>query len=275
MNALKVLIAASVLGAAILSPSIALAGPPAPLRILFVGNSLTYYHSLPDLVTRLLDRDGRSIASEQIVGPGTSLRDHLNAGLLAKELGAHRYDVVVFQEIGGFPLCDPSAALCAAATGALAETAALIRRHRARPVWYSTWQHDTTSQRYLTGLVQTLADQLHVPAVDAGALLYQAMERVPRNRLLRDDGHPQVLGSWIIARALAAAIDPKAPEHLAAESVCSPDWENHEPDYRRLLSTQFPPPVVCVSLSADDAGFVGSIALQFNRKPSLNRHGNR
>jgi aryl carrier-like protein len=74
---------------------------------LLVGNSLTYYNAMPNMVAEIFrDSEPRlDIQSDLLAEGGATIRAHLNAGAVQRQLRAKHYDVVVFQELGGFPEC--------------------------------------------------------------------------------------------------------------------------------------------------------------------------
>ena len=69
----------------------------ADLRVVFVGNSLTFVNDVPALVQALAEADGRSMAHLSLVAGNFSLEDHWYAGApgILRELAA---DVVVLQQ---------------------------------------------------------------------------------------------------------------------------------------------------------------------------------
>jgi hypothetical protein len=69
----------------------------ADVRILFVGNSLTYTNGLPGVVARVASATGRSVAHASLAQPNWSLEEHWHAGL-EDHIRALRPDVVVLQQ---------------------------------------------------------------------------------------------------------------------------------------------------------------------------------
>ncbi|HEX6100106.1 MAG TPA: SGNH/GDSL hydrolase family protein [Thermoanaerobaculia bacterium] len=69
----------------------------AEMRVLFVGNSLTYTNDLPGMVARLGELDGQRIECVTAARPNYSLGDHLDAGSVQK-LAKKRWDLVVLQQ---------------------------------------------------------------------------------------------------------------------------------------------------------------------------------
>jgi hypothetical protein len=109
--------------------------PVKALRVLFIGNSFTYWNELPDMVESLAEASGetRPICQEVVSG-GYSLEDHWNQGAARKAIAGGSWDVVVMQQ-------GPSAG--AEGRQLLLEYARRfageIRRAGARPAMYMVW----------------------------------------------------------------------------------------------------------------------------------------
>lgn len=69
----------------------------AELRVLFVGNSLTYVNDLPGMVAAFAAADGRSFAQGSVAFPSFSLEDHWYGGI-ADVIAVEAADVVVLQQ---------------------------------------------------------------------------------------------------------------------------------------------------------------------------------
>jgi len=70
---------------------------PAPTRLLFIGNSLTYANDLPGMVCALARAAGRQAVCESVVKPDFSLEDHWN-DQEARQAIKRGWDVVVLQQ---------------------------------------------------------------------------------------------------------------------------------------------------------------------------------
>lgn len=68
------------------------------IRILFVGNSLTYTNDIPALVKELGRSDFIFIEYKTIAKPDYSLDDHLAEGIVQSEISKGRYDFVIVQQ---------------------------------------------------------------------------------------------------------------------------------------------------------------------------------
>lgn len=68
------------------------------LRILFVGNSLTYYNNLPGLVQERGKEKGIKITTEILAKPNYALVDHWNDGLIQTKIQKGDFDYVIVQQ---------------------------------------------------------------------------------------------------------------------------------------------------------------------------------
>ena len=72
---------------------------PSDLAILFIGNSLTYYNDLPDILEDLLaEADVGDTFVEMIAEPNYGLEDHWNRLETVARITDHPWDVVVMQQ---------------------------------------------------------------------------------------------------------------------------------------------------------------------------------
>src|SRR5258705_3031477 len=68
------------------------------VRILFVGNSLTYVNNLPELIKHIAKQDGIMITYSSFLYPDYSLEDHWKEGKVKAEIEKGGYDYVVAQQ---------------------------------------------------------------------------------------------------------------------------------------------------------------------------------
>jgi hypothetical protein len=196
------------------------------VRVLFVGNSLTYVNDLPAVFATIYQasQPDTKVETEMLAQGGALLREHLDAGTLRSLLARERFDIVVLQELGGLPLCPADFPPCKDSPQALRDATAVVRAANSRPVWFATWQALPSAQEELSRRVSTLARELHVDTVDVGA----AMQRVApnmRRHLLVADGHPRPLGSWLAAAALVANIIGTTLPKIVPPASCGATWK--------------------------------------------------
>ena len=132
---------AALLALALVAPALT-----APVtRVLFIGNSYTYFNNLPEIVRVLAESAGGGRVEVRMVAPGGwRLADHWQKGEAHEALRSGTWDFVVLQEqsqlgdprtVDGKPRVGSDKNFAPAA----AQWAAEIERAGARPVFYSTW----------------------------------------------------------------------------------------------------------------------------------------
>jgi hypothetical protein len=202
----------------VVAPFAAADDKPAPLRVLFIGNSLTYTNDLPRMVSRLASLDGRSCETTMIAAANYSLADHLESPRFRREIRG-KWDFVVLQQ--GPSSLDDSRQQLVRDTKAIAALSG--SRIALLTVWPASnrvqvWERVAESYRVAAEAV----DGLLIPA---GVNLRLAMQQDPDLKLLGSDGfHPAVAGTYLAAlttyRALtgslpAALSDPKTARRVA------------------------------------------------------------
>ena len=68
------------------------------IRLLFVGNSLTYSNHLPTLVEAIGKSNGKNMVSEMLALPNYALEDHWNDGKMQRLICEGDFDFVVVQQ---------------------------------------------------------------------------------------------------------------------------------------------------------------------------------
>jgi hypothetical protein len=170
--------------------------PDADVRVLFIGNSLTYTNDLPAMVQTIAEAAGRTMAFGMAAAPNVSLEDHWRAGVERTILSAEA-DVVVMQQ--GPSSLPQNQEYLRVWTETLAPT---IRTAGGVPALYMVWPEVTRTeafgavyQSYLGAA--TAVDGLFMPA---GLAWVHAWNQVPDLQLYGSDGfHPSLLGSAVAA----------------------------------------------------------------------------
>jgi hypothetical protein len=189
-------------------PCTTFAETPAPLRLLFVGNSLTYANDLPAMVARLGALDGRRLETRTVAEPNFSLDDHLRSGAFRKLL-REKWDFVVLQQ-------GPSS-LRSSGDELVRDTkaiAALLPGPRPRIALLMVWPPRSRS-KYWDGVIASYSraasavDGLQIPA---GIRLRQLVQDDPALPLLGEDGfHPAVAGTYLAALVTYHAFTGRLP----------------------------------------------------------------
>ena len=233
----------------------AIPSKPRQIRVLFVGNSYTYFNNLPEIFTKLAEAGHQAAVVASMEAPGGwRLKDHWEKGAALKALHEDKWNFVVLQEqstlgvnyflqgrprIAGDELFRPYAR----------RWAAEARKTGAVPVFYLTWARKATpeDQAALNYFYTRAARENGAAVAPVGIAWTQVRKEQPELELYYQDGsHPSPAGSYLAACTLYAAIFHQTPAGLPGKIAGIPV----------NLSTARPEPgktAVLADLSADRA----------------------
>ena len=205
-------------------PGSPLSFAPPSSRVLFIGNSFTFYNGGVDQEVRGLDP---SIEVKQLAVGGYSLKDHWDGGQAISTIRSEKWNHGVLQEQSQAPVTGP--------TNFLAYAAKLngeIRADGAQTVLFMTWQRPDSIQYGVT--TQNLANtyyragnQLGARVAPVGLAFARALQQKPTLALNIQDGHPTPQGTYLAACVLYATIFQKTPVGIPyAPSGVSADERN-------------------------------------------------
>jgi hypothetical protein len=172
--------------------------PAAPMRILFIGNSLTYVNDVPGMVCTLARSTGRKVVCETLAQPDFSLEDHWRGD--ARRTIARGWDVVVLQQ-GPSALRESRALLIDFTRRFDAE----IRKAGARTALYMVWpsrqrRGDFAAVGESYAAAARAVNGTLLPAGDAWLAAWSADSTLP---LYGADGfHPSPMGSYLAAMTI-------------------------------------------------------------------------
>jgi hypothetical protein len=192
------------------------------VRVLFVGNSLTFRNDLPGIVHRLGGRRA-PIFAVSLTAPGRQLRQFAGDEQLARLLHEVHWDVVVLQEQSQIPSF--SAADRAREFDPYVERLAdEIRAAGAQPLLFVTWGHRTGDRRNVEGdtyaAMQERVDSGYLNAArearaalaPVGPAWAEALARRPQLELWASDGtHPSRAGSYLAACVFETLLARRSP----------------------------------------------------------------
>ena len=200
--------------------------PGPPLRVLFIGNSYTYFNDLPSLVADLghTARYERPIRVDMVVAPGATLEDHWRSGDALAAIRREPWDLVVLQEqsmlgvllVEGAPAVNDPTLFHAVARRFIGE----IRSAGASPMLFLTWARQSTpaAQDRITRAYAALARETGARLAPVGEAWRLVRMRHPNLALHAPDGtHPSPLGSYLAAATIWSAIDGTPARGLPAE----------------------------------------------------------
>lgn len=169
------------------------------VRVLFIGNSYTYYNELPSMLSTLASSESSlpQVFAEAVVVGGATLERHWEEGTATEAIRGGDWDFVVLQEQSLRPVNDPERMFEFAR-----KFATEIRSAGADPVLFLTWARDgrPEMQVLLDRSYLTLGRELGAQVVPAGPAWEIALELSPEIPLHMDDGsHPTPTGTYLAA----------------------------------------------------------------------------
>ena len=179
------------------------AAESSPLHVLFVGNSYTYTHNLPEVFRRVAASHGRTISVKALTAPGVAIEDHFSSGALQRELAAH-WDIVVIQQ-GPSSLPQNRRHLIHWTV----EVARRIDPARTRLVLFGVWpaqvhEHTWVDAELSYALAASKAGGCLFPAAAAWRMAFAEHPELP---LYSSDGlHPSREGALLAALTLGRAL---------------------------------------------------------------------
>jgi len=187
--------------------------PPPPagaVRVLFVGNSLTYANNLPKTVADLASRGGLpGCYCISVAYPDYALGDHYLLGDALREIDENEYDFVVMQQ-GPSALPESRIDLVQWATA----FADYMATRGGTPVMYSVWPSKTRSFDFpnVRDSYRAAADAAHGVVAPAGEAWQKAWAVDPTLPLYaNDDFHPSPMGTYLAALVVVQRIYGRSP----------------------------------------------------------------
>ena len=183
------------------------------LRVLFIGNSLTYVNNLPATLRAMAAAQPQPvrIATTTYVAAGGTLAERWKDGAAPAALRAGHWDAVVLQERGGLLACmtDPEQRVqseCRASERAHRDFAALAKAAGARTLLLATWGPDDRWQDRLDRAIRLLAARTGADVVPAATALRGWAARHSQAATFPDGIHPSVQATLIMAAQLFRAL---------------------------------------------------------------------
>ena len=185
------------------------------LRVLFLGNSLTYANDLPLVVQAMAKANGKRMLVESVTFGGASLEDHWNSGEALRTLRSKSWHVVVMQQ--GPSSLPESRVHLREWTRRWADE--IYKSNGSRPALYMVWPglerdafFDDVRESY-----SLAASDVYGIFIPAGEALREARRRDPRAPIYAsDDFHPSVAGTYAAALSIYGTLYKKDPNNLPA-----------------------------------------------------------
>jgi len=178
------------------------------ISVLFIGNSLVYYNSVPQITAALAATENKQLHVNSVTLGGASLEQLWYETDALKIIWREHWDYVVVQGGGGrlSPLTN------AREFGHyLTRFVQHIRASGAEPLYYMVWrQNDTTAHNVASTRV---AKRMGMRVIPAGVAWQKVVSTTHIERLDIDGTHQDALGAYLIACATFSTIyDKPSPD---------------------------------------------------------------
>ncbi|HEY7118854.1 MAG TPA: hypothetical protein VH475_19855 [Tepidisphaeraceae bacterium] len=197
------------------SPASSLAPTKKPLRVLFIGNSYTFFNGgLGTIVQGLASavKDGRRFEYVEVTKGGQTLEGHWKDGKALAAIRKGGWDYVVLQEHSLRPIQDRER-MWKYATMFDAE----IHKVGAKTIFYETWarKNKPEMQAMLDAAYSGIAKQVSAMVAPAGLAWERVLKARPTMALhIGDLSHPTPAGTYLNACVFYETFFGKSPEGL-------------------------------------------------------------
>ncbi len=252
----------------------------APTRVLFVGNSYTYYYSLPRMVEELAQAAGQEIETRAFTRGGSTLVE-LESHPELRSLLNEKWDYVVLQEHSTLGLSAWNGELNVNDPLYFLQGARLLaqRANKAKIVLFATWarKNHPEFQPHLDYAYAAAGRDLNALVAPVGrawtAVRDQSREQQPNIELFSHDGsHPSPAGSYLSACVIMRTIFSHPCAGLPGTLRGNPlNTRGQREEGREIDLVNLKPEVVAVlQHAADEAVAEPGAAPPF--PPGLNNH---
>lgn len=198
------------------------------LKILWIGNSYTYYNNLPAMVTKLAAEQGVKLSPTRFLKGGAHLAGHYKNEKLIEALKKGGWDYIVMQEHSSAPAQSTRDVIAETYYYAhLLDSIAMKGSPKAHVIFYMTWGHkngnmqnhkhpdpayplDETYEDFQTRLKTTyleLTYENHAWCSPVGMAWQQVRQKHPEIELYtKDCSHPSKEGSYLAAHCFLSTI---------------------------------------------------------------------
>lgn len=173
------------------------------IKVLFIGNSHTYYNDMPSLVKRRLDEDGYDCHVTMLAHPAWFLAQHVEDPEAKFNIRFGGYDYVVLQE-HAHPFGPEEKFFEAVRT-----LTDWIKEAGATPVIYLTWaqKNEPEAQQRMTDAHKRIAEETGSLLAHVGDEWWGYMRSWPELEMYADDGaHASPAGSDFAAKMIESEI---------------------------------------------------------------------
>ncbi len=182
------------------------------LKVLFIGNSYTFFNELPKMISLMSRGAKRKVIYEMIAPGGCTLQKHWENKKTLEKIQKGKWDYVVLQEQSMMPIVGPRVTLKYAKL-----LGAEIKKVGATPMFFLTWarQNKPETQAALNKTYLEAAAATDGVVAPVGIAWASALKQIPGLKLHTDDkSHPNAAGSYLAACIFYTSLFKASPINL-------------------------------------------------------------
>ena len=188
-------------------------------KILFIGNSFTFYWNLPSIVQAMTDSSGLNIEIYQSTAGGASLKQHWMGDKNLKTrtlINNNKYDVIVLQDYSTNPLLNTVESL-----DYFSRFIELANNKNIKSILYGTWMFPAIPYKNSYGKdpiidnLKPISTKYNIPIAPVGTAFRLFQKSFPEISLYTSDNkHPSPVGSYLAACIFYRVITGKKTKGL-------------------------------------------------------------
>ena len=187
-------------------------------KILFVGNSFTFYFNMPLVVESMAKEKGIEIDIYQSTAGGASLKDHWDGNKnlsTVEKIKQGQFDTIILQDYSTNPLANTLESL-----KYFNKFISLAKSHNAKVIIYGTWTYEAMKPKKYKGLdpvelalMPLINNEVVLAPVGTAFRLFQS--EFPESKIFTSDSkHPSPIGSYLAACVFLKALTGESPKGL-------------------------------------------------------------
>lgn len=167
-------------------------------RVLFVGNSFTYFYNLPQVVSAMGASQNVILESRQSTVGGSTLEHHWNEerGTVTKQkIKDGHWDYIVFNNHSMSTISRPDSFMEYSR-----KFAEYSRAHGAEPIFMMTWGYKSNPLMidHISNKYQQLGEETKADIIPCGLIIDKTRKWRPDLELFFDDKHPSYIGTYLL-----------------------------------------------------------------------------
>jgi hypothetical protein len=183
------------------------------IHVLFIGNSFTYYHDLPKMISELAKAGKqRPLHYERETPGGCTLEKHWKDGKALAKIQSRKWDFVVLQDHSTAALLKKDSMFDHGK-----KFDAAIKKQGAKTILYMTWalQNKPDDQPAISKAYLDLSKELNAQIAPVGNA-WEAALKADKKLVLheKDKKHPNATGTYLAACVFYVTIYGKSPDGL-------------------------------------------------------------